>query len=99
MRSAIFFADPAHRPSFFARIVRRPLSSASIWIMAAAKYCSNAFNSAAPVREKYQQSLQPTHKLLEQIEARSAERREGKECVSTCRSRWSPSHQKKKKKH
>src|SRR3546814_12631701 len=29
---------------------------------------------------------------------RSAERRVGKECVSTCRSRWSPDHQKKKKK-
>src|SRR3546814_13152206 len=28
---------------------------------------------------------------------RSAERREGKECVSTCRSRWSPYTQKKKK--
>src|SRR3546814_14677747 len=28
--------------------------------------------------------------------ARSDERREGKECVSTCRSRWSPSTQKKK---
>src|SRR3546814_15948970 len=28
---------------------------------------------------------------------RSAERRVGKECVSTCRSRWSPSHQKKQK--
>src|SRR3546814_12404783 len=27
---------------------------------------------------------------------RSEERRVGKECVSTCRSRWSPSHQKKK---
>src|SRR3546814_14472640 len=27
----------------------------------------------------------------------SAERRVGKECVSTCRSRWSPSHYKKKK--
>src|SRR3546814_18681557 len=26
------------------------------------------------------------------IEARSEERRVGKECVSTCRSRWSPSH-------
>src|SRR3546814_11861000 len=26
------------------------------------------------------------------IAARSAERRVGKECVSTCRSRWSPSH-------
>src|SRR3546814_7890631 len=25
-------------------------------------------------------------------EVRSAERRVGKECVSTCRSRWSPSH-------
>src|SRR3546814_11122429 len=29
---------------------------------------------------------------------RSEERRVGKECVSTCRSRWSPSHYKKKKK-
>src|SRR3546814_18047420 len=28
---------------------------------------------------------------------RSEERRVGKECVSTCRSRWSPSHEKKKK--
>src|SRR3546814_14866844 len=30
--------------------------------------------------------------------ARSEERRVGKECVSTCRSRWSPYHKKKKKK-
>src|SRR3546814_13341952 len=30
--------------------------------------------------------------------ARSEERRVGKECVSTCRSRWSPYHSKKKKK-
>src|SRR3546814_12685771 len=29
-------------------------------------------------------------------EARSEERRVGKECVSTCRSRWSPYHLKKK---
>src|SRR3546814_13908552 len=29
----------------------------------------------------------------------SDERRVGKECVSTCRSRWSPSHQQKNKKH
>src|SRR3546814_18669956 len=28
---------------------------------------------------------------------RSEERRVGKECVSTCRSRWSPNHEKKKK--
>src|SRR3546814_13123126 len=30
--------------------------------------------------------------------SRSYERRVGKECVSTCRSRWSPYHEKKKKK-
>src|SRR3546814_12751278 len=30
-------------------------------------------------------------------QARSAERRVGKECVSTCRSRWAPYHSKKKK--
>src|SRR3546814_14491837 len=29
-------------------------------------------------------------------DARSEERRVGKECVSTCRSRWSPHHYKKK---
>src|SRR3546814_13715011 len=31
--------------------------------------------------------------------ARSEERRAGKECVSTCRSRWSPYHYKKKVKY
>src|SRR3546814_2894143 len=29
-------------------------------------------------------------KTIERLEARSEERRGGKECVSTCRSRWSP---------
>src|SRR3546814_16600110 len=32
-----------------------------------------------------------------QKDTRSEERRVGKECVSTCRSRWSPYHSKKKK--
>src|SRR3546814_15509166 len=32
-----------------------------------------------------------------QRQARSEERRVGKECVSTCRSRWSPCHEKKKR--
>src|SRR3546814_11848190 len=32
----------------------------------------------------------------ERSAGRSAERRVGKECVSTCRSRWSPYHQKQK---
>src|SRR3546814_11663619 len=30
--------------------------------------------------------------LLDRLEARSEERRVGKECVSTCRSRWSQYH-------
>src|SRR3546814_15675566 len=34
-------------------------------------------------------------KLVEYCLARSEERRVGKECVSTCRSRWSPYHYKK----
>src|SRR3546814_14260977 len=34
---------------------------------------------------------------LARVQDRSEERRVGKECVSTCRSRWSPYHQKKKK--
>src|SRR3546814_5731965 len=38
----------------------------------------------------------PVHRELDQLGARapgrSAERRVGKECVSTCRSRWSPYH-------
>src|SRR3546814_14695400 len=33
------------------------------------------------------------------VPTRSEERRVGKECVSTCRSRWSPSHSKKKQKN
>src|SRR3546814_12822037 len=47
--------------------------------------------------------LQHRHvrKQIERLEhhahfARSEERRVGKECVSTCRSRWSPYHSKKK---
>src|SRR3546814_20230422 len=31
-------------------------------------------------------------RLVDHIELRSEERRVGKECVSTCRSRWSPHH-------
>src|SRR3546814_13229598 len=32
------------------------------------------------------------HRLLQHTSTRSEERRVGKECVSTCRSRWSPYH-------
>src|SRR3546814_20154647 len=35
--------------------------------------------------------------LIDKRPVRSEERRVGKECVSTCRSRWSPDHYKKKR--
>src|SRR3546814_17114214 len=38
----------------------------------------------------------PVHIVLDLDEGRSAERRVGKECVSPCRSRWSPYHLKNK---
>ena len=40
-------------------------------------------------------SYNPDQKLLDVVDGllhRSEERRVGKECVSTCRSRWSPYH-------
>src|SRR3546814_16915373 len=45
--------------------------------------------------------IDPRRQFHEQIVRmlRSEERRVGKACVSTCRSRWSPDHYKKKEKH
>src|SRR3546814_4752086 len=36
--------------------------------------------------------LQRQDEARHQLQSRSEERRVGKECVSTCRSRWAPSH-------
>src|SRR3546814_16929694 len=43
--------------------------------------------------------LSKYNRLVILFSLRSEERRVGKECVSTCRSRWSASHYKKKKRH
>src|SRR3546814_12662157 len=48
------------------------------------------------LRQRGRQFPRPVRKWLE--DDRSEERRVGKECVSTCRSRWSPYHSKKKTK-
>src|SRR3546814_14529874 len=42
-----------------------------------------------PVRREEEDRLRSRQALARRIH-RSGERREGKECVSTCRSRWSP---------
>src|SRR3546814_18778212 len=48
------------------------------------------------VPERQRGSAVPHVPLLAGQTVRSEERRVGKECVSTCRSRWSPYHYKKK---
>src|SRR3546814_14972775 len=45
---------------------------------------------------RYRKSLYPEKVTIDRDAARSEERRVGKECVSTCRSRWSPDPYKKK---
>src|SRR3546814_6446785 len=46
------------------------------------------------LRETFKRRFQPRHEVLDAIEIGRA--RVGKECVSTCRSRWSPYHSTKK---
>src|SRR3546814_15076670 len=51
-----------------------------------------AVDQYAPLEDAFQDEC----RLLGDADIRSEERRVGKECVSTCRSRWSPYHSKKK---
>src|SRR3546814_3524407 len=45
------------------------------------------------VQQKRRWLIEPFHRELKQLTgSRSEERRVGKECVSTCRYRWSPYH-------
>src|SRR3546814_15313453 len=52
---------------------------------------SHSASRCSQIRSTRSKPSSPTPKST-----RSEERRVGKECVSTCRSRWSPYHQKKK---
>src|SRR3546814_11097463 len=59
--------------------------------------CRSGRSQIAPIEgqsdDRSCQHRQPAQEIGEQ--ARSEERRVGKECVSTCISRWSPYHEKK----
>src|SRR3546814_8254776 len=56
---------------------------------------ANSHDSAAPGRKA--KSDTAAGKIIDRTQSiRSEERRVGNECVSTCRSRWSPYHYKKK---
>src|SRR3546814_19340542 len=45
----------------------------------------------------YYPTVEMVKAAMDELQYRSEERRVGKECVSRCRSRWSPYHKKKKK--
>src|SRR3546814_13876609 len=58
----------------------------------------SVISTGKPLRmstDEYQQNARKSS-VSGCLPMRSAERRVGKECVSTCRSRWSPYHKKKK---
>src|SRR3546814_11135574 len=52
---------------------------------------SNPVDALKKLREQREELAAKEAKLRDEA-ARSEERRGGKECVSTCRSRWSPEH-------
>src|SRR3546814_11258123 len=56
----------------------------------------NAMSAFIDGRERILTIEDAAELQLQQAHVRSEERRVGKECVSTCRSRWSPYHTKKK---
>src|SRR3546814_9017402 len=58
--------------------------------------CSRCLAAARPVRSRCRPDDRPAPKSCRRRRRRSEERRVGKECVSTWRSRWSPNHKKKK---
>src|SRR3546814_3335372 len=55
--------------------------------------CGGGLQHADELHDRLHEALERLRVLLHRVvahEARSEERRVGKECVSTCRSRWSP---------
>src|SRR3546814_14167706 len=63
----------------------------SFWVPAARRYRSQAMHLLEQVGMAGQAD-RPCSELAYGDVKRSEERRVGKECVSTCRSRWSPYH-------
>src|SRR3546814_12257798 len=60
--------------------------------------CSSDLNDPGAPARRHRHS-QAAGRLSGKKKSRSEERRVGKECVSTCRSRWSPYTQQKQNKH
>src|SRR3546814_13499619 len=85
--------DPYHGIAYYDAETKRPVSILSIseYISQGKAPVSYVQRAATPMR-----SFAETYAATDEAGRRSDERRVGKECVSTCRSRWSPYHSIKK---
>src|SRR3546814_14285609 len=84
-------------PMIFVLSVRRAPQRLDLVVQAVAVVGDDAFDHREPVLDRPQFGAKLGVFLADQLDAlhrlvRSEERRVGKECVSTCRSRWSPYH-------
>src|SRR3546814_4003896 len=71
------------------RVIARPVSEPSWCFLRGCSQPGSTFHD--PHRRKPSRATEPTAPRGH-VRRRSEERRVGKECVSTCRSRWSPYH-------
>src|SRR6056297_2198049 len=75
---------------------RRPKSmSGGRWTTSVSTVCARRTRRCSRLRSSAQAAT--NIRIRSPARTRSEERRVGKECVSTCRSRWSPDHSQKKK--
>src|SRR3546814_11590080 len=80
-------------------VVGRALASRQIGLDEAETYLSPTLRALMPAPAVLKDMDRAASRIAQAIrdgEARSEERRVGKECVSTCRSLWSPCNSKKK---
>src|SRR3546814_19453294 len=78
-----------HRVAFLAQVSRHGI--------AIGRHLQHVLLEAIPHRLAFPAAVQHRLDAADVVIVRSEERRVGKECVSTCRSRWSPYHSQKKK--
>src|SRR3546814_2341614 len=87
MRISDWSSDVCSSDLFLPRFARRGLVPEIVDLIPETSWCASLANILAPASWKLLRDAATIY-----AGGRSEERRVGKECVSTCRSRWSPYH-------
>src|SRR3546814_11397957 len=74
------------------KVEAKPASSGAPIVDNKAAYATKKVELVEPKHSESETSQKESKKVETKAKQRSEERRVGKECVSTCRSRWSPYH-------